>query len=73
MSVEGPGLKGSCKEVEAWRHDKSLCEPIGESAAQMPRKTSAFWRCHGLITENSSSGVELARAKETSCVCVCRG
>jgi hypothetical protein len=24
VAVEGPGLKGSCKEVEFWRHDESL-------------------------------------------------
>jgi hypothetical protein len=24
VAVEGPGLKGSCREVEAWHHEKSL-------------------------------------------------
>ena len=24
VAVEGPGLKGSCKEIEAWHHEESL-------------------------------------------------
>jgi hypothetical protein len=24
VAVDGPGLKGSCKEVEAWHHEESL-------------------------------------------------
>jgi hypothetical protein len=24
VAVEEPGLKGSCKEVEAWHHEESL-------------------------------------------------
>jgi hypothetical protein len=31
-AVEGPGLKGSCREV------------VSESAAQLPQKTPALWR-----------------------------
>jgi hypothetical protein len=30
VTVEEPGLKGSCKEVEAWHHEESLRETIGE-------------------------------------------
>ena len=32
VALEGPGLKGSCKEVEAWHHEESLWKAIGESA-----------------------------------------
>ena len=31
VTVEGPGLKGSCSEVKAWHHEKSLGEATGES------------------------------------------
>jgi hypothetical protein len=24
VSVDGPGLKGSCKEIEAWHNEESL-------------------------------------------------
>jgi hypothetical protein len=33
VAMYGPRLKGSCKEVEAWHHKKSLSEAISESAA----------------------------------------
>ena len=29
--VDCPGLKGSCIEVEAWHHEESLREAIGEA------------------------------------------
>ena len=29
--VEGPELKGSCKEVVAWHHEERLREAIGEA------------------------------------------
>jgi hypothetical protein len=31
VADDGPGLKGSCKEVEAWCHEESLWEAIGEA------------------------------------------
>ena len=34
MTVEGPGLKGSCKENDALHHEESLGEAVGESAAR---------------------------------------
>ncbi|ERE63741.1 hypothetical protein H671_xg20669 [Cricetulus griseus] len=42
VAVEGPGLKGACKEVEAWHHEESCEEAIGESAAQLQQGTPAF-------------------------------
>ena len=30
-SVDGSGLKGPCKEVEAWHHEESPWEAIGEA------------------------------------------
>jgi hypothetical protein len=31
VEVDGPGLKGSCKEVEAWHHKESPQEVIDEA------------------------------------------
>jgi hypothetical protein len=31
VAVDGPGLKGSCKGIEAWHHVESLIEAIGEA------------------------------------------
>jgi hypothetical protein len=42
VAVEGPGLKGSCRAVEAWLQEDSLSEAICESAPQLQQKTSAF-------------------------------
>jgi hypothetical protein len=30
VAVDGPGLKGSCKEVEACHHEESLWKAIGK-------------------------------------------
>ena len=37
VAVEGPGLKGLCKEVEAGYHEEALLEVIGE--AKLLQKT----------------------------------
>ena len=61
--VDGPGLKGSCKGVEAWHHEESLWEASVEAKLQW--KTAAFWRCqyHEMTTKNSStSGVQASGA-----------
>ena len=57
VAVEGPGLKGSCREAEAWHHEKNLWEAICGSAVQLEQKTAVFWRCqyHEMTTKNSSS------------------
>ena len=39
VAVEGPGLKGSSKEVEAWHQEESLWEAVGERAAQLKQGT----------------------------------
>lgn len=39
VAVEGPGWKGSCREIETWHLEESLWEAIGESEAQVPKKT----------------------------------
>ena len=65
VTVEEPGLKGSCSEVKAWHHEKSLGEATGESTAQLQQKTPVFWRCRKceMTTKNSSrGGVESAFA-----------
>lgn len=66
-AVEGPGLKESCKDVEAQHHEESL-----RKAVVQLQQTLAFWSCryHGRSTTNTSScGVELARAWKTNRVC----
>lgn len=40
--VEGPGLKGSRREVEAWHHEERLGEVIGESAAQLRQEAPSI-------------------------------
>lgn len=35
-AVEGPGLRGLCKEAEAGHHEESPGEARGESAAKDP-------------------------------------
>jgi hypothetical protein len=54
--IDGLGLKGSHKGVEAWHHEESLWEAIGEASLQW--KAAVFWRCqyHDMATKNSSSG-----------------
>ena len=53
VADEGPGLKGPCKEVEAW-HCKESKEVISESAAQLQQRPQSFGEQH--------SGVEPAGA-----------
>lgn len=68
VAIEGPGLKESCRDVEAQDHEASLREAV----AQLQQKTLAFWsfQYHGRTTTNTSScGVELARAWKTNRVC----
>ena len=63
VAVDSPGLKGSCKGVEAWHHKESLKEAIVEAKLQW--KAAAFWRCqyHEMTTKNiSSSGVRTTGA-----------
>jgi hypothetical protein len=43
--LEGPGLRGSCKEVEACQHERELMRGFGERAVQLQQNTSVFWRC----------------------------
>jgi hypothetical protein len=55
VAIDGPGLKESCKGVEAWHHEESLLQ----------LKIAVFWRCqyHEMTTKNSSSsGVQAAGA-----------
>jgi hypothetical protein len=69
-SVESPGLKAPClkgswREAEAWHHEESLRENIGESVAQVQQKIPTFWKCqyHETTTKSTKSGgVEPARA-----------
>lgn len=77
VAIKGSGLKASCKEVEAWHHEKSQWEALGKKAAQLPQTTPVLWRCwyNGRATKNSSSSssaVEPAWVWKTSCAC-CRG
>ena len=63
VAVDDPGLKGLCKESEAWHHEEGLWEAISE--AQLQQKIAVYWRCqyHGMTTKsNSSSGEESTRA-----------
>lgn len=64
MAVDAPGLEGSCREVEAWRHEE------GPGKAQLQQKISELWRCqdHGLTKDSCGSGVGPARA-----VCAAEG
>jgi hypothetical protein len=41
ITVDSLGLKGSCKGFEAWHHEESLSEAIGE--AYLQQKTSVYW------------------------------
>ena len=70
MAVEGPGLKESCKEVEAWNHEESFGEVIGETATKSyVARDLSIWRCqyHGMNTENCNiSGIEAVRAGKTN-------
>ena len=38
VAVEGPGLQGSCREVEAWYREESSWEAVGDSAAQLQQR-----------------------------------
>ena len=38
VTVEGLGLRESCREVEAWHHEESSGEAIDEWAAQLERR-----------------------------------
>jgi hypothetical protein len=42
VAVEGLGLKGLCREVEAWHHEESQGEAISESTAQLHQGTQHF-------------------------------
>ena len=35
VTVEGPVLKGSCREAEPWQHKECTGEATGDSAAQL--------------------------------------
>lgn len=35
VALEAPGLKVSCREVEAWHHEESPGEPTVDSAARL--------------------------------------
>ena len=55
VAIDGPGLKESCKGVEAWHHEESLLQ----------LKIAVFWRCqyHKMTTKSSiSSGIQASRA-----------
>lgn len=43
--VDSPGLKWSCREVEACCHEERLEEAMNESTAQLQQKTPTFWGC----------------------------
>jgi hypothetical protein len=66
VAVEGPGLKGSYNEFEAWYHEESLRENIGESVAWSQQWTNfgdaTPWdvNAHSLriTTKDSSNGVD---------------
>lgn len=50
--VEGPGLKRSCRE--AWNHEESFGEVIGETATKSyVARDLSIWRCryHGMNIE----------------------
>jgi hypothetical protein len=57
VAVDGPGLKGSCKEVEAWHHEESLREAIVKPSCSRRRQCIGDASTMGMITE-SSSGVD---------------
>ena len=40
--VEGSGLKRSCREVQAWHHEESLGEVIGENHPSFSRRLQHF-------------------------------
>lgn len=44
MVAEGPGMKGSCKDIEVCHHEEGPGEAFGGSTAQM-QKTPVFWSC----------------------------
>jgi hypothetical protein len=54
VAVDVPGLKGTCKGVEACHHEESLQEAIAEALLQL--KTPEYGRCqfHGINSKNSS-------------------